>query len=166
MRYALVLMAVLALLAMGAEIPKEEGPVHVKALRLQADYARGVITFSGDVVATRGDFRLESKELKVFLSGERGEREREVERIEATGDVKIAYGTKRAHCEKAVYYVKEEKVVLEGHPILWEGDNRLKGGRIVVFLKEDRAIAEGIGQEQVELTIVEKGGEGKLLPRP
>ncbi len=163
MRYALVLMAALALLAMGAEI---QGPVHVKALRLQADYAQGVVTFSGDVVATRGDFRLQSKELKVFLSGEGREREREVERIEATGDVKIAYGTKRAHCEKAVYYVKEEKVVLEGHPMLWEGDNRLKGGRIVVFLKEDRAIAEGIGQEQVELTIVEKGGEGKLLPRP
>ena len=122
----------------------------------------------GFSMATKAGLSFSTEDLRAYPKKEEllAKTEREVERIEATGDVKIAYGTKRAHCEKAVYYVKEEKVVLEGHPMLWEGDNRLKGGRIVVFLKEDRAIAEGIGQEQVELTIVEKGGEGKLLPRP
>ncbi|RLA95492.1 MAG: hypothetical protein DRG55_01255 [Deltaproteobacteria bacterium] len=161
------LMIALALFLVAAAVPEGgKGPVHVTSERMQADYAKGVIVFSGDVVAKRGDFRLESRQLRVYLSTGEGVEKRDVERIEAEGEVKIAYGTKRALCERAIYYVKEERVVLEGHPLLWEGDNRLRGWRIVVFLKEDRAIAEGKGQERVELTIVEERREGKLLPRP
>lgn len=165
MRYFFVIVS--ALLLMAAAVPEgDKGPIHVTSDRMQADYAKGVIVFSGKVKAKRGNFQMESRQLRVYLSTAEGIQKRDVERIEAEGEVKIAYGTKRAICDRAVYYVKEERVVLEGHPLLWEGDNRLRGWRIVIFLKEDRAVAEGKGQERVELTIVEERHEGKLLPRP
>lgn len=160
-----VFLILLCLLALGASEPgpPQQGPVHIRASRLEADYGQGVILFSGNVVAVRGDFRLQSQKLKVYLlEGQ----QREVERIEAFGDVRILYGTRRALCDRAIYYVQEEKLVLEGAPLLWEGDNRLRGDRVVVFLKEDRAVAEASEGRQVELTIAEGGDGGKLLPRP
>lgn len=162
-RVALILLVALALLA--AEAPRESPqPVEIRAERLEADYGEGLLQFFGRVTVRRGDFLMESREMKVRLRSESGTNR--LEWAEALGDVRISYGNKRATCRRAVYYADEEKVILEGDPVLWEGDNRLRGARIVVFLKEDRAIVEGAPGRRVELVVTEEGGEGKFLPRP
>ena len=144
----------------GEEGKEGKLPLHVTSDRMEANYGEGVVTFLGNVVAKRGDFVLTSRTLKVFLRKE-GE---EIEKIVAEEDVKISKGERKAACQKATYYYNEGKVVLEGNPIVWQGDNRLRGWRIVFFVNENRALAERKGNERVRVTIVqteERKGAGK-----
>jgi len=71
---------------------------------------------------------------------------RSVSRVEATGDVhrvKIKYENGNATCQKAVYFVDGEKIVLTGDPVAWEKGTRVSGKQITIFLAEERSVVEG-----------------------
>jgi len=70
--------------------------------------------------------------------------------IEAKGRVKIKNGESRATCQRAVYYKQEEKVILRGSPVAWQGGTRISGTKITMFLKENRSIVEGGTQVIIE----------------
>jgi lipopolysaccharide export system protein LptA len=85
---------------------------------------------------------------------------RSVNRIEATGDahrVKIKYENGNATCQKAVYFVDGEKIVLTGDPIAWEKGTRVSGRQITIFLAEERSVVEGGSHVRIE-------GEGPSQP--
>ncbi|MBX3302361.1 MAG: hypothetical protein KF693_09105 [Nitrospira sp.] len=85
---------------------------------------------------------------------------RSVSRIEATADthhVKIEYENGNATCQKAVYFVDGEKVVLTGDPVAWERGTRVSGKRITIFLAEERSVVEGGSHVRIE-------GEGTNTP--
>lgn len=154
----------LTLFLLGASAPKQEPPVEIRSTRLDADYGKGIMVFSGSVNLKKGDFFLQSDKLTVYLKTVNGTNE--VDWAEAIGDVRMSYRQKRARCGRALYYTQEEKVVLEEDPILWEGDNRVRGNRILIFLGEERAIVESAPGKPVELTVVEKADGKGFLPRP
>lgn len=85
---------------------------------------------------------------------------RSVSRIEATADthhVKIEYENGNATCQKAVYFVDGEKVVLTGDPVAWERGTRVSGQQITIFLAEERSVVEGGSHVRIE-------GEGANTP--
>ncbi len=85
---------------------------------------------------------------------------RSVSRIEATGDahrVKIAYENGNATCQKALYFVDGEKIVLTGDPVAWEKGTRVSGKVITIFLAEERSVVEGGSHVHIE-------GEGPSQP--
>lgn len=85
---------------------------------------------------------------------------RSVSRIEATADthhVKIEYENGNATCQKAVYFVDGEKVVLTGDPVAWERGTRVSGKQITIFLAEERSVVEGGSHVRIE-------GEGPNTP--
>ncbi len=85
---------------------------------------------------------------------------RSVSRIEATGDahrVKIAYENGNATCQKALYFVDGEKIVLTGDPVAWEKGTRVSGKVITIFLAEERSVVEGGSHVRIE-------GEGPSQP--
>lgn len=85
---------------------------------------------------------------------------RSVSRIEATADthhVKIEYENGNATCQKAVYFVDGEKVVLTGDPVAWERGTRVSGKQITIFLAEERSVVEGGSHVRIE-------GEGTNTP--
>ncbi|MBK9308110.1 MAG: hypothetical protein IPM58_13765 [Nitrospira sp.] len=85
---------------------------------------------------------------------------RSVSRIEATADshhVKIEYENGNATCQKAVYLVDSEKVVLTGNPVAWERGTRVSGQQITLFLAEERSVVEGGSHVRIE-------GEGANTP--
>ena len=67
---------------------------------------------------------------------------RAVSLIDATGNVAMQQGTKRARSKKALYYQREEKLVLTGDPEVWEEGYRVTGSKMTMLLKEDRSIVE------------------------
>ncbi|MBH0202857.1 MAG: hypothetical protein HP496_11320 [Nitrospira sp.] len=78
---------------------------------------------------------------------------RSVQRIEATGDahrVKIKYENGNATCQKAVYFVDGEKIVLTGDPIAWERGTRVSGKQITIFMAEERSVVEGGSHVRIE----------------
>jgi lipopolysaccharide export system protein LptA len=85
---------------------------------------------------------------------------RSVHRIEATGDahrVSIKYENGSAICQKAVYFVDGEKIVLTGDPVAWEKGTRVSGKLITIFLAEERSVVEGGSHVRIE-------GEGPNQP--
>ena len=78
---------------------------------------------------------------------------RSVSRIEATADahpVKIEYENGNATCQKAVYLVDGDKVVLTGEPVAWERGTRVSGKQITIFLAEERSVVEGGSHLRIE----------------
>ena len=67
----------------------------------------------------------------------------EIDRIIATDGVIVRQQDGQAMAEKAIYYQKDEKVVLTGKPRLKQGDNIVDGSVITFYLKEDRTVVEG-----------------------
>lgn len=85
---------------------------------------------------------------------------RSVSRVEATGyahRVKINYENGNATCQKAVYFVDGEKIVLTGDPVAWEKGTRVSGKQITIFLAEERSVVEGGSHVRIE-------GEGPSQP--
>ncbi|MBX3329830.1 MAG: hypothetical protein KF722_05485 [Nitrospira sp.] len=85
---------------------------------------------------------------------------RSVSRVEATGGahrVKIKYENGNATCQKAVYFVDGEKIVLTGDPVAWEKGTRVSGNLITIFLAEERSVVEGGSHVRIE-------GEGPSHP--
>jgi lipopolysaccharide export system protein LptA len=80
-----------------------------------------------------------------------------VDRIVATGKVRITRSSGEvAEAEKAVYYQKDEKLILTDHPSVSQGKDLVKGDRIIIFLKENRSIVESTGKERVQAIIFPK----------
>lgn len=176
-------------IASGQTVPEkkqdQEIPLHITALRLEADQTERLITFSGQVKAQYGESTLYTERLKVYykspepkadpaaekpadpspladLGGEK------IDRIEAEGQVRFVQEDKVAAGQKAIYYRDEDKVVLLGNPQLWRGENNLKGERITLHLKDNRVVVESSPQKRVEAHLYQAPGAapkvGGLLP--
>ena len=75
---------------------------------------------------------------------------RSVNKIEATGRVKIEKDSGSATCEKAIYYHDGDKIVLTGDPVAWDKGTRVSGRQITMFLAEDRSVVEGGSHVRIE----------------
>jgi lipopolysaccharide export system protein LptA len=164
----------------------QEIPLHITALRLEADQAKRLITFSGDVKAQYGDSILYTEQLRVYYlppeskpapDGAKPEEQKsplgdlggeKIDRIEAEGQVRFVQEDKVAAGQKAIFYRDQEKVVLLGNPQVWRGENNLKGETITLYLKDNRVVVESAPQKRVEAHLYQAPGDspgvGGLLP--
>ena len=137
-----------------AQAPEEfrgtGGPIHINSQRLEADYRAKTITFIGDVVARQKDFVLYAQRLFHYLDKEG----KEIEKILAQGNVRIVQGKRRATCREATYYHRENKLTLQGDPVVREGDNWVRGRIITYYIDEQKSVAEGETGERVTITIM------------
>ncbi len=146
---------------------KGQGPMVIKSKTLEADDKKKQIVFSGDVEAKRDDFTVLCRKLVVFYENKAdkkksGEVSSQIDRIVATGAVKIVRaegGT--ATGEKAVFYQKDEKLVLTGKPVVKQGEDFVEGDVITLFLREDRSVVESEGSKKVKAVIFPKKEKGK-----
>lgn len=78
------------------------------------------------------------------------ELDRDLDRIECIGEVVISRSTgsadgknqeiQRAYAGEAIYYVKEEKIVLKDNPVVVSSQNRLTGEIITLYPKTERIL--------------------------
>jgi lipopolysaccharide export system protein LptA len=132
------------------------GPIAISADRLETDDESGVVHFIGAVVARQGSMTLTCDRLKVFYTappaGEGGEADasplaagnREVDRVEGFGQVKMVDGNHLAVGEHALYLAKSppRRLILTGDARVWQGRDSLTGHQITYFLDEKRSVVE------------------------
>ncbi|OAG27109.1 lipopolysaccharide transport periplasmic protein LptA [Thermodesulfatator autotrophicus] len=123
-------------------------PISIKADHMEVLEKENKVIFTGHVVAKKKDFTIFADKLVVFYQLINGKRE--VKKIEATGKVKIKRGELLAHSEKASYFRDKDILILEGSPVIWQGDNTVKGSRITFYLSEERYVAESDPSERAE----------------
>jgi len=137
--------------------PDEPPPVVVTAGTLVADNKAHTVTYSGDVVVTRGDVTLTAPEVVIRFK-ESGDGDKKagaasteamfggsmrMNSIEAEGGVKVVQQDKTATADRAVYNAGEDTIVMEGSPRVWQGGNVLTGTKIIYNIKEDTITIEG-----------------------
>ena len=141
------------------------GPMVINSDRLEADDQAQTITFSGNVKANREDFTIDCDKMVVYLkksakTTEKEEASRRIDRIVATGEVKIVRGLGgTATARQAVYHQEEETLVLTGDPVVKQENDFVTGDRITLYLKEDRSVVEGSLDRRVKAVIFPKEGE-------
>ena len=134
---AMMLMAAAPDEAHKTELKRE--PIVVTSARMKADKLGERVTFSGEVTLKKEAMTLNSDSVTVFYdAGTRAIRE-----IEALGNVVVRKEGRTAFANRALYYSKEEKIVLTGDARIVEKDNQLGGERITLFIRDDRSIVEG-----------------------
>ncbi len=128
-------------------------PVDVAADRLEAEDVAGRVNFIGRVVATQGDLTIYANRMTLFLHPE----SRDVERVEATGQVRIVQGERVATGDRGVFFRQEARIVLTGEPRVHQGDDFIAGEEIVVYLEEERSVVRGGEDARVRAVFHPKG---------
>lgn len=132
-----VLFAVFAAVSFPGAAERE--PIVITSDHMDADKLGDIVRFDGSVVLKKESMTLNSDHLTVFYdSPAKGVRE-----IEALGNVVVTKEGRVALANKAIYYSKEEKIVLTGDARIVENANQLGGEKITLFMRDDRSIVEG-----------------------
>ncbi len=170
-------------------VPQKEGgevPLRITAARLEADKLKGIIIFSGQVKAVRGDATLYADQLWIYMEakpeppkgapkpppepaeqsplGDMGADQ--IDRIVAKGNVRMVQQDRVATGDEAIYYKKRDEVVLLGNPQVWRAENTLKGDRIIFNLKTNKVLVESSAQRRVEALLYSQGTPESKTKQP
>ena len=147
-----VLLAFLAFLP-ATSVPAEEAAKPIPPVRIEADRMESVegakaVLFSGNVEAQQGDLLLQAASMTVHYlapAGDKGtavQEQRKIEKLLATGNVRVQDKEWTATGDTVEYYDQERKVVMRGTARVWQRNNLITGETIIIFLDEGRSIVE------------------------
>jgi lipopolysaccharide export system protein LptA len=137
-------------------------PLIINSKALEVDNKLKVVTFTGDVDAKVDEFSISCQKMLVSYENSptqknTGDIATRIDKIVATGDVRIVRAQGGiATAEKAVYYQRDEKMVLTGSPVVKRGDDFVQGDRITIFLRENRSVVESSKDNKVRAIIFPK----------
>lgn len=161
-------------------------PIRVTADSMTYEPDKNIVLFSGNVEVARDDFRMWSAKLTMYMKARKNAKtdskknakdgrdtpEKEapsgldamktgdLDRIVAEKNVRFRMDTKSGTAQKATWLADKEELVLEGNPVLLDGQNSVTGKRIRYFVKENRSEVEGGTGRRVE-AVFSSNGQGK-----
>ena len=168
-KYLLALLAALLLSspAWAAPLPGGDSdlPVDVTADNMEYSSDKKTVVFHGSVEAVRGEFKMWSDKLTLILKGKNSGEEKnanakkssskaadaagDLDRVIAEHNVRFKNGTQNGSAEKATFFAQKNILVLEGDPVLNDGENSIRGSVIRYFMNENRSVVEGSSKKRV-----------------
>ncbi|MCB2014880.1 MAG: OstA family protein [Sphingobium sp.] len=115
-------------------------PVNFSADRIEVQDRADRVVVSGNVHVTQGSLTLDSTRMTVAYRNAGGI---EIDRIDASGNVRIARGNERARGDVAIYDLNSRVITMLGNVELSQGANRLTGGRLIMDLQSGRSTVDG-----------------------
>jgi lipopolysaccharide export system protein LptA len=138
-------------------------PVKIDASTLEVRDKDKVATFSGDVKVTQGDTTMRCKSLLVFYDQDNNPNnlktaqpgpggQQQIRKLEARGGVVVTQKDQTATGETASFDMRTNTVTLHGNVLVTQGQNVLKGDRLVVDLSSGISRVESgkAGQGRVQ----------------
>ena len=139
------------------------GPISISADRLETNDVQGLVTFIGAVVARQGEMTITCDLMKVhYDQAEKSEArpaavesgdplsgsDRQINRVECEGNVKVVEGERLAVGNKALYLAKStpRRIILTGQARVWQGRDSVTGHQVTYFLDESRSLVESGAQ--------------------
>ena len=126
-------------------------PIDITSDKVETYSKENVIVFKGNVVARQKDIVLYADSIEAFVMRDG----KGIERVIASGNVKVQQGLRVANCQRAVFNNLDQKVILTGDPRVWEGENIISGDEIIFDLTQNRVEVRGGA-----------GGRGKVKIHP
>lgn len=132
---------------------QKQVPTNIKSAQMEYDADRQVVIFTGKVYVKRPDFELWSEKMTVYLdktassqneqqnaSEVGGMQAGDIDRIVAEKNVRMKSEDKDGTCNKATYFAKEDKFVMEGSPVLRDSkQSTVTGGTVVHYLSRNHS---------------------------
>jgi len=134
-------------------------PIDITSDRVETFSKENLIVFKGNVMARQKDMVIYSDSLEalVFEDG------KGIEKVVAGGNVKLQQGLRVANCQKAVFYNRDQRVILTGDPKVWEGDNLVSGEEIIFDIAKNRIEVKGGPGGRGKVRVLPGGGELEKL---
>jgi outer membrane protein assembly factor BamD len=133
-------------------------PIDITSDKVEAYWKENLIIFKGNVIARQKDIVIYADTVEaVIIEDGKG-----IDRVTAGGNVKIQQGLRVANCQKAIFYNRDQKVVLTGEPKVVEGDNIVSGEEIIFDIEKNRVEVKG-GPSGRGKAKVQPGGEIEKL---
>jgi len=135
-----------------------DAPIDIEADVLEVDDKQKQAVFKGNVVARQAGFSLKAKELAVYYAGQPssdiasanaggGGADGRIRRIEAKGKVLVKTKDEQsATSEWANFDVEQQVVTIGGNVVLSQGENVLRGDRLVIDLQSGKSRFEVAGE--------------------
>lgn len=130
------------------ELNKKD-PIYITSDWMEFDQTKNTITYKGNVVTTQGEMTIRSETLTADYSPDM----KQIKQIIAEGKVNATQGNRVATGEKAVFDDQAKTVTLTGNPIMRQGNSQISGSKVIYFVEQDKAVAEGDGKVRVRATI-------------
>jgi lipopolysaccharide export system protein LptA len=155
-------------------------PVHIEATTLEVRDKDKVATFSGDVRVKQGDTTMRCKSLVVFYeqeeeAGAKGNAmqaaspgpggQQKIKRLEARGGVIVTQKDQTATGESGIFEMKSNTVTLVGNVVMTQGQNVLRGERLMVDLTSGVSRVESGKNGQSRVQGLFLPGSGPLDPK-
>ncbi|MDY6790344.1 MAG: LptA/OstA family protein [Thermodesulfobacteriota bacterium] len=138
-------------------IKNKADKIRITADRLVGSYDRNYAEFTGSVEAVYGDFIIKSDRLKIFYKHDPGKKEKSkageesIDKIIATGNVKIWADGKEATTQQAVYTTKTMVLVLTGeNSTVFSNKNYVSGSKITLNRSENTVKVESGTENRVK----------------
>lgn len=139
------------------------GPISISSDRLETDETQGMVSFIGAVVGRQGEMTITCDLMKIYyvqsakseekpLAADSGASldgsDRQIDRVECEGNVKVVEGDRLAVGDKALYLVKStpRRIILTGQARVWQGRDSVTGHQVTYFLDENRSVVESGAQ--------------------
>jgi lipopolysaccharide export system protein LptA len=132
----------------GFEFNKKD-PIYITADWMEVDQKKNTISYKGRVVTIQNDMTMRSETLTAYYDPEM----KQMKQIVAEGKVNATQGNRVATGDKAVFDDKAKTVTLTGSPVMRQGNSQVSGVKVVYYVEQDKAIAEGDGNVRVQATI-------------
>ncbi len=110
-------------------------PITVKSNEMSADNKGKTAIFSGKVVAKQGDVTIFSDKLVVSYA----DKDKEVEKVEALGNVRIVQQNRTGFADQAVYDSRNGRIVLTGSPRVVQGGDSITGKVITYYVDDEKS---------------------------
>lgn len=125
-------------------------PITVKSNEMTADNKGKTAIFSGKVVAKQGDITIFSDRLVVSYA----DKNESVEKIEATGNVRIVQQNRIGFADQAVYESNNGRIVLTGTPRVVQGSDSISGKVITYYVDDERSEVSSGGDPKARVEAV------------
>ena len=156
----------------GAILPggNAKDPVNIDAAKLDYFDKEQKLVYTGSVVATQGESKLQARTLVIFLTPKDPAAQAgvpssssQIRRAEAAGPVTIVSKDQIGSGDSGIYEKSENKVYLIGNVTLTQGQNVTKGDKLIYDLNTHQAAVTG----RVRSMFSPNGGSGETKePNP
>jgi lipopolysaccharide export system protein LptA len=159
-----LLSAAWPILAQETAPASKRAPIRITADKLVTDNQKRSAEFSGNVKAVQENTLITTDRLTLFYSEQGGpspsDTPNRIERMEASGRVRIEFDNKVAVSNQAVYIISERKLVLSGpESKVVSGLDEISGSKITFYRDSGQVALEGDGENRVK-AIIHSGNKG------
>ncbi|MDQ6997208.1 MAG: lipopolysaccharide transport periplasmic protein LptA [Mariprofundus sp.] len=134
------------------------GPIQIESGKMVLLHKSNQVEFTKDVHLIRDEFELFSDRLVAYYN------DKDLERAEAFGNIKLKQGEVTGSADKAVLNQKSNTLTLIGHALLEQHGNRLEGNKIIHDISLEKTQVFPVKGGRTHMTIESSDDGNAMLP--